>query len=196
MPIIEWLLREHLPECPINGQWADLSNLPAVPRKLPGRIEKCLEFYSCNIIFIHRDAEKESHQKRVEEIKAALSEAERRIEIPLAICVVPVRMQEAWLLIDEQAIRRAADNPNGRQQLSLPPLKRLEDLPDPKKELRRLLEDASESTGRRLRSYQRRLSQKAYRVSQLINDFSPLRRLPAFQHLEREVREIAEEFNL
>jgi hypothetical protein len=38
------------------------------------------------------------------------------------VCVVPVRMMEAWLLIDEMAIRRVAGNPNGRIPIELPVL--------------------------------------------------------------------------
>ena len=48
------------------------------------------------------------------------------------VCVVPVRMQEAWLLIDEAALRRAAGDPNGTQPLAMPDVQRLEELADPK----------------------------------------------------------------
>ena len=47
------------------------------------------------------------------------------------VLVIPVRMTEAWLLIDELALRRAAGNPNGRNPLDLPALKDLEALPEP-----------------------------------------------------------------
>lgn len=66
-----------------------------------------------------------------------------------AILIVPVRMQEPWLLFDEQAIRRAAGNPGGKTALPLPRLTQLESLPDPKETLYGLLVAASEHQGRR-----------------------------------------------
>ena len=55
------------------------------------------------------------------------------------ICVIPVRMTEAWLLIDEKAIRIAAGNRNGTEILEIPKLHELESLPDPKKLLYELI---------------------------------------------------------
>jgi hypothetical protein len=45
-------------------------------------------------------------------------------------------MTEAWLLIDERPIRLAAGNPNGTQNLDLPDIRTLEDIPNPKHVLR------------------------------------------------------------
>ncbi len=64
-----------------------------------------------------------------------------------AILIVPVRMQEPWLLFDEQAIRWAAGNPGGKTALALPRLTQLESLPDPKETLYGLLVTASEHPG-------------------------------------------------
>ena len=46
---------------------------------------------------------------RKAEVQAAIATLDKP-----AICVIPVRMQEAWLLFDEIAIRHAAGNPHGR----------------------------------------------------------------------------------
>jgi hypothetical protein len=94
-------------------------------------------------------------------------------------------MTEAWLLIDEEALRRAAGNPNGRTPLKLPSITQLENIPNPKDELHRLLKDASELTGRRLRQFN--VQERARRLADLIEDFSPLRKLSAFQELEAAV---------
>jgi hypothetical protein len=99
-------------------------------------------------------------------------------------------MTEAWLLIDEGAIRRAAGNPNGTILLPLPKLARLEALADPKALLRNCLVRASEKTGRRLQQFERDLAERAERVAELTTDFSPLRELPAFQGLESDTREL------
>lgn len=46
--------------------------------------------------------------------------------------VIPGRMTEAWLRLDEAAIRRVAGNPNGRTKLGLPKLHEVESVADPK----------------------------------------------------------------
>lgn len=120
---------------------------------------------------------------RREEIEKELSNLSTR---PPALCVVPVRMTEAWLLIDEAAIRRAAGNPNGRVELTLPSLRTLENLPDPKQTLNELLRTACELRGRRLAQFRRDEAARRVRVADLVDDFSPLLHLPAFQRLQEE----------
>ncbi len=189
LPLLTWLLHEHTIQLPIQSQWAELRFLDSPPRKLPDKIESCLKFYPCNLLFIHRDADREPREVRLEEINEAVAIVRERQAIPITICVVPVRMQETWLLFDEHAIRRASGNPNGRQPLQLPPINTLEGLAQPKDLLNDLLLEASERVGRRRRGF----SVPSYRVAELINDFSPLRALPAFQALENDVRTVAAE---
>lgn len=107
---------------------------------------------------------------------------------PKAVCVVPVRMQEAWLLFDETAIKHAAGNGAFRDSLDLPPLRELEAVPDPKAVLYDRLQRASGLHGRRLRAFP--VGQRARRVAELIDDFSPLRALPAFCALEADVQRV------
>jgi hypothetical protein len=57
------------------------------------------------------------------------------VKLPV-VCVIPVKMTEAWLLIDEKAIREAAGNPKGRQPLNLPKPSKTEELSDPKETLK------------------------------------------------------------
>jgi hypothetical protein len=97
-------------------------------------------------------------------------------------------MQEAWLLFDEAADRRAAGNPNGRDPLAMPPLKRLDKLPDPKETLYELLRNASGLRGRRLKRFSTQAS--ATRVAEFIDDFTPLRGLTAFAVLEEELIQV------
>jgi len=97
-------------------------------------------------------------------------------------------MQEAWLLFDEEILRRAAGNPYGRIALKLPTLAKLEQLPDPKSILYDLLREAGELHGRRKK--QMPLNKHARRVAELANDFKLLRALPAFQALKREIQRI------
>jgi len=137
---------------------------------------------------VHRDAEGDPPHVRTEEMHQALAAAAQRVQVPPSVCVVPVRMQEAWLLFDEQAIRWAAGNPHGRASLVLPPLTMLAQLPDAKRLLYDLLREASGLTDRRRRQF--RALTRARRVAEAINDFSPLRMLCAFRRLEDEIRHV------
>lgn len=63
--------------------------------------------------------------------------------------VVPVRMTEAWLLFDQLSIRAAAGNPRGVEELNLPKLDTIENIPDPKATLYKALTLASGLSTRR-----------------------------------------------
>ena len=186
VPVLTWLLRQYWEHVPIQPEFSDLGRLRNPPRSLSQRIDRSIELYPCDLLFVHRDAERESVEKRREEIREALERSERGRTLP-TICVVPVRMQEAWLLIDESALKKAAGNPTSRQNLPMPDVRRLEDLPDPKRVLRDLLREASGFQGRRLEKFNRDLSKCVQRVAQQIDDFGLLRRLAAFRELERQV---------
>jgi hypothetical protein len=191
LPILTWLLQTHLPTYATQAQWADLRRLnQAMKETLARRIQTSLDLYPCDLLFIHRDAEKESRQKRVEEIYQALEQVKDFVSVPVT-CVIPVRMTEAWLLFHEVAIRRAASNPNGRTLLEVPVLKSLEEIPDPKQLLYGLLRQASELSSRRLKKF--RESERVHRIAELIDDFSPLRQLNAFTALEQELKTVIEE---
>lgn len=189
LPLLTWLLRQRQVNCPIQAEWADLRWLPRPPKLLAERIRRSLDLYPCELLFVHRDAEKEPRAKRVAEIVAAMAELENGT-VPAAVCVVPVRMQEAWLLFDEPALRRAAGNPRGKHDLALPPVGKLEALPDPKLILHELLREASGLQGRRRKQFP--ASTNARRVAEFSETFAPLRALPAFRALETDVAAIVD----
>lgn len=181
LPVIEWTLAglEELHDFGRVVYFATRTNKPVLERA-----RQAIDEFPCDLLFVPRDAERERHQDRVREIRDSLGES-GLFFVPL----VPVRMTEAWLLIDEDAIRRAADNPNGRQPLDLPPLQRLEQLPDPKETLDSLLIQVSGKSGRRAVKFKRELAWRRARVAaELIGDFAPLRSLHAFQEFERETK--------
>ena len=187
--ILTWLLSSHLSNWAIQAEWANLGKLPQPPKTLPDKIKTSLELYPCDLLFVHRDAENESRNKRISEIHEAVKQTGESVHIPV-ICVVPIRMTEAWLLFDENAIRRAAENPNGRQSLQLPNLSIIEQLPDPKNELCQILRQASGFTGRRLKQFKAREREKIQRLAELIDDFSQLNVLSAFQALDADIRNV------
>lgn len=170
-------------------RFADTRLLREPPKGLAARIEAGYRQFPCDVLFVHRDAEREPTEKRYQEISEAIISS----ELPYHVPVIPVRMTEAWLLINERAIRRAADNPNGAVRLDLPPLRKLELLPDPKKILKGCLVDASELKGRRRDQFERGLSRRVYRVAELIPDYSPLRQLRAFHQFEVETYRVLAE---
>ena len=160
-------------------QVADPRDESEPPQGLKERLRLAFQRFPCEVLFVHRDAEREPLTTRQEEIRRAAEQA----RIPLHVPVVPVRMTEAWLLIDERAIRRAADNPSGEEPLPIPPLKRLESVPDPKRLLHECLIAASEKRGRRRDQFKRSMSFRVQRVADLIDDFSPLLSLEAYRVL-------------
>lgn len=192
LPILTWLLRTNGISVAIQGAWADLRNLP-LGRKLSlsGRIRYSIEYYPCDLLLIHRDAERESREKRVFEIHTAIQSIKLAPSQLPTICVIPVRMLESWLLFDETAIRWAAGNSHGRQTLDLPKIRDLEKLPNPKEILYQSLRQASGLQGLRLKKFPVR--QRVHRVVECIDDFSPLRALSAFLALEKEVKEVIEQ---
>lgn len=183
-PVLVWLLRRHNISHAIQPTWADLRWLRRPPTDLAGRIDLTLQLYPCDLLFVHRDAEGVPLAARRSEILRALPHRpEDRVP---AVCIVPVRMQEAWLLIDEPSIRRAAGNPSGNQPLAMPRMREVESLQDPKALLYELLREASGLHGRRRRRFS--VQTGARRVVEFIEDFSPLLKLPAFQALDEDLR--------
>lgn len=186
LPLLTWVLRQRLPGWAIQPEWADLGRMPRPPRQLAGRIEAALNLFPCDLLFVHRDAEAQELEVRQKEIDRALAEI-GTLSIPV-VRVIPVRMQETWLLIDQGAIRCAAGNPNGKQPLGLPALRQLDRLPDAKSVLQELLREASGLRGRRRRLFD--VSTGCRRVPEFIDNFSALRALSAFQVLEAELNRV------
>ncbi len=190
LPILTWLLRENGIKLAIQPAWADLRRLKRPPQTLSEKINRSLDLFPCQLLFIHRDAEKEPYERRYAEIKKAIQKTGTALDALPVICVIPVRMQEAWLLFDEKAIRHAAGNLYGRQSLYLPPIITLEQLPDPKSILHELLRNASGLKGRRRNRIP--THRHTRRVAEFIDDFSALRVLSAFKALESDIQQTIE----
>jgi hypothetical protein len=148
---------------------------------LADRLRNAVELYPCDLLFVHRDVEGASIDDRCAEISAAA----KALAIPW-VPVTPIRMTEAWLLLDETALRRAAGRPRGNEALTLPPLQILESLPDPKQTLFEAIRRASGLSGRRLDKL--RPEQVLHQLAGIIDDYSSLRQLSAFRALEAATR--------
>ncbi|MBX3275358.1 MAG: hypothetical protein KF729_34145 [Sandaracinaceae bacterium] len=146
--------------------------------KRRGSVKECLSglVTGAQLVFVHRDAESESLEARLREFE----EVERDDVVP----VIPVRMTEAWLLIDGAAIARAAGHPS--VELKLPSVAALERLPDPKGTLEELLlQAAGDPTGRRRKKFLASLAERRVNVAEFVRNFSPLEKLEAFVRFQR-----------
>lgn len=172
-----------------EGQRAELGFLAEKVKSLEQKIFHAIDLYEPDIIFIHRDAEKQTLESREVEITEAINKLQNIVyQNKLFVKIIPVRMTESWLMIEEKAIRKAAGNPNGKIPLNLPKIKNLESLPDPKATLEDLLKSASSLSGRRLRDLNTRHSIQL--IPEFIEDFSPLEQIPSYQHFKKQIQSL------
>ncbi|MFV8331968.1 hypothetical protein [Flavobacterium sp. GSP14] len=187
MNIIKWVLDNLFPEIPNKGTYGDFRMLQKPPRKdeVYKQIQCAVHYYPFDILFYHRDAESNSSviiDERIAEIKGEL-DAEFNQKI---VCVVPIKMMEAWLLIDEMAIKKAAGNKNYNNQVDLPPVNKLETLKEPKEILHELLKKVSGLKGRRLKNFN--VHKAVHLVTEYTTDYELLRQLSAFNKFEEDLK--------
>ena len=191
MQIINWCLRNLYPELPINYQYADFRSLQQKPRQgdVKRRIELASVLYPGDLYIYHRDAEKCNRNildERKSEILDVLDENTRN----KVVCIIPIKMMESWLLTSETAIKKAANNPNGRIQLNMPNIKKIEQISEPKDLLHQLLKDATENSRRRQRNFN--VEQAVHLVAEYTDCFDKLRQLPAFNKFEQELKRVVD----
>ncbi len=138
----------------VTGAAPDFQRLPQrVGRTVQARIRvaRILE-PAANLLLVHRDADAANASPRMAEV----SEAVRVCAVAGAwVAVGPVQETEAWLLLDEAAIRRVAGRPNGCAPLLLPSPNTVESIARPKERLQHVLRDASGLSGRRREQFVR-----------------------------------------
>lgn len=136
-----------------TGSPLDFRRLPTVERTVAGKLRAAIQLEpNANLIFIHRDADSRDATRRYAEISEAVEDCALLTEW---VAVVPVQETEAWLLLDEAAIRSVAGKPHGRTELSLPRPRMVETIASPKEYLQNLIVTASGLTGRRLNELRR-----------------------------------------
>ena len=115
VPIIDWTIHRLDPEVDI---------LEPEFEKRTSSVDEYFGSYipTTMLVFAHRDAEGSSINHRLSEFD----------NVSGVVPIVPVRMSEAWLLIDGDAIAQAADS---RATVAVPRLNTLEQIADPKTEL-------------------------------------------------------------
>ncbi len=173
--------------CDIAITAVDPSRLPPGDRTVAGRLEWVLAQQpgaEPDIVFVHRDAESEPPDRRRREIDVAARSVGLSGEI---VAVVPVRMTEAWLLLDEQAIREVAGRPSGRQPLDLPTPREAERMADPKQRLWEALLAAGSPKGRRRRSFELAFGRHRRVLIERLDINGPVTQLEAWQQLQADI---------
>jgi len=189
MNIIKWVLDDLFPTTPNKGTYGDFRMLQKPPKKdeVHKQIQFAQHYYPFDILFYHRDAESNNTtiiEERITEIKGQL-DAEFNQKI---VCIVPVKMMESWLLIDEMAIKKAAGNKNYKNQINLPPINKLETIKEPKEILHNLLKQVSGLKSRRLKNFN--VHQAVHLVTEYTTDYTLLRQLSAFNKFEEDLKDV------
>jgi hypothetical protein len=192
--VIQWLFNDLYPTLSANGAVCDFGLLPNPPRNgdVAQRVRMAMQVSPYDICFYHRDAESidvsDSLSRRTSEIKGVLSDEFQRS----VVCVIPVKMMESWLLIDREAIKKAASNRNYDGNLELPGLNKLESHQNPKDTLHNLLRQATNNNKRRLKNF--KVDRSVHLVAEYIEDYSPLRELKAFKAFEAEMKQAVDSY--
>jgi len=179
------------PTLPNEGSFADFRFLPNPPKGLNEKVKTAMNYYPFNVVFIHRDAEttnptiiEQRHTEIFDELDDEL--------YPKIVCVIPIKMMETWLMIDPEAIKKAAGNRNYKAKIELPLLKNLEKENQPKVTLHELLRVASGLKSRNLKKFN---TEKAvHLVAENIEDFSQLRNLVAFKAFETDLIRVVDNY--
>ncbi len=164
----------------------DLSRLPMAPGRSVADKLRAVQGLGgvSDPVVIHRDGDAVGRMPRVAEIRAAIEAVMPGVR---HVPVVPIRMTEAWLLLDEGLLRRVAGNPNGRARLPLPRSADVERVNDPKKVLREVLTIASGLTGRRLTQFQARFGSYRRQLLERLDPDGAIRDVPSWQHFVSDV---------
>jgi hypothetical protein len=154
--------------------------LPSPPRRtVAAKLQAVKDLGGAyELVVVHRDADADGRSPRLQEIHTAM---ERVMPDTPHVPVIPIRMTEAWLLLDEGEIRRVAGSPKGRMPLDLPRARNVESVSDPKAQLARALSVASELSGRRLDTFQKRFSEHRRQLLERIDPVGPIRDVPSWR---------------
>jgi hypothetical protein len=139
-----------------------------------------------DLVFIHRDAEAVAADIRFAEVTDAAVAVGLAKDI--VVPVVPVRMTEAWLLLDEVEIRRVAGRPASTVALGLPKARAVEQVADPKALLQQTLLKAGNPTGRRRREqFKRDFGAHRALLLQRLDIDGPVTHLESWQRLKQDI---------
>lgn len=175
----------------VTGTVPDFQWLPEdVGRTVEAKLRATIRLQpNVNLIFIHRDADSRDATPRYAEITRAVGNCALAIEW---VAVVPVQETEAWLLLDESAIRSVAGKPNGRANLNLPRPILVENIANPKEHLRNAIVVASELRGRRLNTLRGSFSTHRQMLLRRLPIEGPIRQVPSWVRMRDDLIQAVE----
>jgi hypothetical protein len=142
-----------------------------------------------DLVAVHRDADRAGRDARLAEIKGAVGEVMPGVtHAP----IIPIRMTEAWLLLDERQIRLVAGNPNGKTELGLPNPGKVESIADPKAVLADRLCLASGLNGRKLTRFKQRFPQHRRQLLERIDPEGPIAGVSSWRDFNTDLHEALE----
>lgn len=165
-----------------GGVAPDFSRLPhPTGRTVAAKLRSALQLEpNVDVVFVHRDADSRDPAPRHDEIYQAVQEVSDSLRY---VAVVPVQETEAWLLLDESEVRSVAENPRGRVPLSLPTPSTVENVADPKAQLKETILIASEQTGRRRDRISKMYAQKRKLLIRRLDPAGPVRGAPSWARM-------------
>jgi len=137
-----------------------------------------------DLLFVHRDSDSSNPIPRYNEISTGVTQSGY---MNAWIGVVPVQEMEAWLLLDESAIRRVSGRPKGRVVLNLPSPAHVEGITNPKKRLQDEILRASETSGRRRERLKSKLSALRTQLLAELRTGGPLKNVPSWVRLKTDI---------
>lgn len=191
-PLQELCLRLGASE--VQGVAPDLRRLQSESLRVADKLETALQLEpDVDLVFIHRDSDDPDPVPRYSEIRKAVREVDTGTPW---IAVVPVQATEAWALVDEHAIRRAADNPNGTIPIDIPRPSHVEEITDPKSYLEDLLVRASEHTGRHLKRFRRDLAQRKFYLIEQLDLDGLVSQVPSWNRLRSDISKVLDDMEI
>lgn len=184
-PLVEHLVTLCLREGFVaDGEWPDLRERAEgkdVVSQLGCLIDLDDRF---DLVFIHRDADDRSDEHVRALIRASIEFVDGQFR---GVPIVPIQEIEAWLLLDEAAIRRAARNIKGREPLDLPSPARIEAKARPKEALLEALLVAAKP-GRERNTIRSEFGHRRRELLQNLDLDGPINQLSSWQNLLRDLR--------
>ena len=153
-------------------------NISTDGRRLVDKVRNGLDLAPhYDLIFVHRDADRGGADARFREMTAAVQQSGYS---GIWVGIAPVRMTEAWLLLNETDIRNVVRKPYQRTPLNLPTPAEAERMANPKAELESALMRASGERGRRRREVQRELPELRRQLLENLRIGGPLEQLESW----------------
>ncbi|GAA2491291.1 DUF4276 family protein [Winogradskya humida] len=164
----------------------DFNRLGRVPKDVANRLKagELLNGGPFDVVVVHRDADNAGDPARRREIEDATKTLSK---VPRIIPVIPVRMTEAWLLLDESEIRFVAGNPSGKKPLDLPKRNEVEARADPKHLLQMALLNAADVKGRRHELQRKRFFDHRRLLLERLDCHGPVTKLSSWQKMVNDV---------